>query len=188
MNRNKVNLAVDLPACIAMAGLAATGIVLYYRLPAGSGGNTMFGLTRHEWGDIHFWIAVVLLVLVSLHIVLHWNWIACAFGATFGGENRAKRGAGDGPGGTAMLVLLGLLLAGLVAVSLAAPVTEGTGGGGHGGGKGNRHRGGRYLAPDGEAGVVHRTGRAFPEREGDGGGRREIEPESGPRGGRPAGD
>ena len=32
-------------------------------------------MTRHEWGSIHFYMAVVFVVLMIVHIVLHWTWI-----------------------------------------------------------------------------------------------------------------
>jgi hypothetical protein len=184
MNRNRINLVVDLLASLAMAGLMATGIVLYYRLPAGSGGNTMLGRTRHEWDDIHFWVAVVLLVLVVLHIVLRWKWVTHTTGALFGGEHRPKPGAGLG--GAALLVVLGLLPTGLVAASLAVPVTKGTGGGGRGDGKGNGYRGGR--ASGAEAGAIPQTARAGSEQGRDDEGSPAVEPTSRPHGKRAADD
>lgn len=141
MSKNRINLVVDLLAYLAMAGLIAMGIILHYRLPPGSGSDAMLGLSRHEWGSIHFYAALSLLVLVVLHIVLHWKWVTHTTGALFGGEGRPKPGAGLG--GAALLVVLGLVLAGLVAVSWAVPVREGSGGEGQGEGKGKGYRGGR---------------------------------------------
>jgi hypothetical protein len=37
--------------------------------------DLLWGFTRHEWGDIHYWIAIALLAVLSAHLVLHWNWI-----------------------------------------------------------------------------------------------------------------
>jgi len=34
-------------------------------------------MTRHEWGSIHFYLAVVFVVLMVIHIILHWTWIKC---------------------------------------------------------------------------------------------------------------
>lgn len=45
-------------------------------MPKGSGhSNTIWNLDRHEWGNIHFWIAVLFLLILALHFVLHWKWI-----------------------------------------------------------------------------------------------------------------
>ena len=36
----------------------------------------MLGLgERHDWGDVHFWIAVALAAGVMIHLLLHVQWI-----------------------------------------------------------------------------------------------------------------
>lgn len=94
LNRPKLNLTVDVLAFVCAVFLVATGFLLEYTLPPGSGrlGTEGFGvgpgglrrpilllwgLTRHEWGNIHFYTAIGLMVALSLHLVLHWQWIAC---------------------------------------------------------------------------------------------------------------
>lgn len=32
-------------------------------------------VTRSDWIDIHDWAGVALLVIIGLHLVLHWRWI-----------------------------------------------------------------------------------------------------------------
>ena len=142
MNRNRINCIVVVLAYIAMAGLGATGIILRFRLPPGSGSDAVVGLTRHEWGGIHFGLVLALVALVALHIVLHWTWVTHTFGTLFGGGREWKPGAGLG--GAVLLIFLGLLLAALVAAALALPVQTGSGARGEGGGRG--YRGGRAPA------------------------------------------
>lgn len=92
MKRIHLNFAIDSLAFVAMLLLCSTGLVLAHQLPPGSGSpqgrgighgaaektvTFLWGLSRHEWGDIHYWIAYVLLCLVALHVVLHWKWIVC---------------------------------------------------------------------------------------------------------------
>ena len=94
MNRRaRLNLWVDALAFSAFVLMAATGLVLKLVLPPGSGrvagegigahpgrGGTvslLWGLTRHEWGNIHFAISVALFAILSLHLILHGRWIAC---------------------------------------------------------------------------------------------------------------
>jgi hypothetical protein len=56
--------------------LMITGIAVKFILPAGSGARrALWGLTRHEWGDVHFWLAVALVSLLLLHLALHWQWV-----------------------------------------------------------------------------------------------------------------
>lgn len=82
----------DMANAVAFGGLLATGAVLKWVLPHGGRGlgrggsgrggggpeNTLFGLDRHEWGDIHFWISVAAVVFVLLHLVQHLGWIGQA--------------------------------------------------------------------------------------------------------------
>lgn len=76
MKRTNLNFLV---ACIAFIGfvlLIATGVLLKYLLPPGSGRQTLiWGMDRHQWGDVHFWTAVAIVALMVLHLYLHWTWI-----------------------------------------------------------------------------------------------------------------
>jgi Domain of unknown function (DUF4405) len=93
-NRPKINLIIDVVAFICAVLLITTGFLLEYVLPPGSGrlGTEGFGigpgglgrpilllwgLTRHDWGNIHFYLALSLMAALSLHLVLHWQWIVC---------------------------------------------------------------------------------------------------------------
>jgi len=33
------------------------------------------GLHRHEWGDIHLYLSIFLLILMTIHLLLNWTWI-----------------------------------------------------------------------------------------------------------------
>ncbi|MBN1824925.1 MAG: DUF4405 domain-containing protein [Candidatus Eisenbacteria bacterium] len=78
MRKNDWNFLVDAAALAALLLLLSTGILIRYVLPAGSGHFlALWGMDRHEWGTVHFWIAVVFLALMAIHLVLHWSWIAC---------------------------------------------------------------------------------------------------------------
>lgn len=92
MKRVHVNAGIDAVAFVGFLFLATTGMLLAYQLPPGSGGleghgigpgaaarpvEMLWGLTRHEWGDIHYWIAVGLMGVLALHLVLHAKWIVC---------------------------------------------------------------------------------------------------------------
>ena len=49
---------------------------MHYSLPPGSGHfRTIWGWDRHDWGTIHFWIAVGFLGILSIHLFLHSRWI-----------------------------------------------------------------------------------------------------------------
>ena len=78
MKRTNVNFLVDALALVALVLLAATGAIIRYVLPAGSGhGSALWGLDRHGWGHVHFWIALGFCVAMVVHLALHWGWITC---------------------------------------------------------------------------------------------------------------
>jgi len=90
MKRVTLNFIVDFVSFIVFAGLAFTGFIIKYILPPGSGGygrgfrggrgqvediKQLWSMTRHGWGDIHFYLAVGFVALMIVHIILHWSWI-----------------------------------------------------------------------------------------------------------------
>lgn len=82
MNRTQFNFALDLIAFVCFLAMTATGWILKFTLPPGSGrsGAALLGMTRHEWGDIHFLLAVAMTAAILIHLALHWKWILCMFG------------------------------------------------------------------------------------------------------------
>jgi hypothetical protein len=121
MKRTTLNQIVDAVAFVGFLLLTTTGVLLRYQLPPGSGRlhgvgmgtraaerpvSLLWGLSRHEWGNVHFWVGVGLMVALALHIVLHWKWVVCVM------RGRPREESG---------VRFGLGVAGLVAaVCLAA--------------------------------------------------------------------
>ena len=120
MKRPNVNFAVD---CLGFAGfvlLTATGVLMRYLLPPGSGHSTsIWTLDRHEWGSIHFWIAIAFLAVLAFHLFLHWRWIATLM------SGRPREGSG------ARIALGTVGLAALLALAIApflSPVERASGG------------------------------------------------------------
>jgi len=79
MRKTTVNLVVDTIAYFIFACLFATGLILEYSIPPGEGNGAgkkvIWDLTRHQWGDIHFILALVLIILIFIHMIIHWRWI-----------------------------------------------------------------------------------------------------------------
>lgn len=81
MNRALLNVIVDLVAMLLFLGMLATGYLLRFPLPPGTNKSlTLWGLSRHQWGDVHFWISLGLLGVMLFHLALHWNWIVTVLG------------------------------------------------------------------------------------------------------------
>ncbi len=76
MARSTLNFVVDLVTFIVMLAMTATGLLIRFVLPPGSGErHSLWDYTRHDWGDVHFWLAVALGGLVLVHLALHWSWV-----------------------------------------------------------------------------------------------------------------
>jgi hypothetical protein len=111
MKRTTMNVWVDAAGFVGFAVLASTGILVRYVLPPGSGRRShVWGLDRHEWGAIHFWIAVAFLAVLALHLALHWRWIT----AVVAGKRSDASGARFGLGLIGLLAVVALAFAPLV--------------------------------------------------------------------------
>ena len=66
---------IDLFSFAALTLMVSTAILIEYTLPPRSGGNEVLSLTRHEWGNIHFYFSIVFLLLMSAHLITHIKFI-----------------------------------------------------------------------------------------------------------------
>jgi len=90
-----------------LIAMILTGIVLESVLPPGTGGlhrygqgsgrgwgrhqtqldtdrsatqpSTFLSLRRHDWGEIHFALAIAFVICIILHLSLNWAWIRCTY-------------------------------------------------------------------------------------------------------------
>ncbi len=80
MRRATVNFIIDAIAFLAFVCLTVTGLLLKYA-PRGRGAGPhgsgdWLGVSHEVWSDIHFVASILFVVLILIHILLHWNWIA----------------------------------------------------------------------------------------------------------------
>jgi len=76
MSRNTLNFIIALVSTLIAVSMIATGLTLRFLLPPGSGqARSLWTLTRHDWGDVHFWLAVALGSVILLHVAMHWSWV-----------------------------------------------------------------------------------------------------------------
>ncbi len=125
MNRTGWNFLVDLLSLIAFFILISTGLLIRYVLPAGTGHSlALWGLSRHEWGDVHFWLALFIVAVMVLHIYLHWRWVV----STVRGKAGSRSGLRVG-----LILALMLLLSFIVVLPYFVPLEQtGQRGGEHG--------------------------------------------------------
>jgi hypothetical protein len=119
MKRNTLNFWVDFLGLLGMVGLVFTGLLMRYVLPPGirgGAGLTLGGMNRHDIGDIHLWLAVTVLVVVVVHIWLHWTWV-CATVTELAGRaptTRSQRLRRLGYGSGLFIVVAGLIAGALL--------------------------------------------------------------------------
>lgn len=84
MNKSKLNFFVDALMFLVMMALAGLGLLIKYVLIPGREAWAKYGrkmeltwleLDRHAWGEVHLYLAFLLLGLLVLHIILHWKMI-----------------------------------------------------------------------------------------------------------------
>jgi hypothetical protein len=76
VKRNTLNFIIDVGSALVMAAMVASGLIIRFVLPPGSGSRRqLWGLGRHDWGDVHFWLAAAAGAVVVLHVALHWQWV-----------------------------------------------------------------------------------------------------------------
>jgi hypothetical protein len=88
MTKGKVNFIIDATMFLCLAAIIGLGLLMEYIMPPGRrlmeilGSNpyiTWLGWDRHDWGDIHLYLALTCLTLLVLHIILHWSQILGLF-------------------------------------------------------------------------------------------------------------
>jgi hypothetical protein len=81
LKKNGWKYLVDTLLIISTTGMASIGLLMKIIIPEGpvkvSGSKYFMGLHRHQWGDVHFFLAVAFTALLILHLVLNWDWIKC---------------------------------------------------------------------------------------------------------------
>ncbi len=76
MKKNTLKYVIDAALFLVVTTVAALGLLLGFIIPRGRGGREFFlGLNRHDWGDLHLSLALLLFILLPLHLWLNWTWI-----------------------------------------------------------------------------------------------------------------
>lgn len=88
MKKSQLNFIIDVVMLVLMMLAAGIGLLMKYILLPGFARNLKYGrdvelyfwnLDRHQWGSVHLIVSLVLVALVILHIVLHWQQIKCIY-------------------------------------------------------------------------------------------------------------
>ncbi len=88
MDRPRFNFIIEIIMFVLLAAIAGIGLLMNYILLPGREAQVaygrrvdlyLFGLDRHQWGDIHFYLALTMLAFLALHIYLHWSLVVGLF-------------------------------------------------------------------------------------------------------------
>ena len=91
-DKSKLNIVIDTIMLILMMAVAGLGFLIKFVLLPGFKTKAMYGqnieltflnLDRHQWGSIHLLISILLVALIIIHIILHWNMIVCIYKKIF---------------------------------------------------------------------------------------------------------
>lgn len=80
IRKSNLIVLVDITAFINFIFVVSTGVLMRYVLPPRSGQSTeILGMSRHEWGNIHFYVTFTFLLILSIHLILHWRFFLRIF-------------------------------------------------------------------------------------------------------------
>jgi len=74
-----VNFALDSLALLVLLAVLWTRIVAFWIVPAPRAGVAplgLWGLTHAGWDAVNFWLTMGFAVVILLHLIMHWTWIA----------------------------------------------------------------------------------------------------------------
>ncbi len=108
MSRFSLIKLVDIAAFALFVLLSSTGVLMHFFIPPGSGrAKTVWGMTRHEWGEIHFYIATTFFAVLVVHLFLHSSFIAELFKSDLAEKSSLRQALGI----VGLLVLFALSIA-----------------------------------------------------------------------------
>ncbi len=80
MSKNTLNYIIDAIMAALMLNIVFIGALLGFVIPkgerAGYAPKVLWGLHRHDWGEIHMYLSLALVAVLIVHVWLHWSWVA----------------------------------------------------------------------------------------------------------------
>ena len=115
MQKQDWKVLIDVLMFVDMCSIAVIGLLMAFVIPTGrvpAAEKYFLGLHRHDWGDLHLNLSLILLALLFFHVWLSWNWVVAA----------ARRYVGD----RWQKVLTGLCFAWILVILIGWILTDAT--------------------------------------------------------------
>ncbi|MFA5777026.1 MAG: DUF4405 domain-containing protein [Parcubacteria group bacterium] len=81
MNKIKIKYAIDFITLVSFVITAITGAIIFLFLPPGEGNrgihNDFLGWGRHDWGAVHDWAGIIMVVFALIHVAMYWKMFVC---------------------------------------------------------------------------------------------------------------
>ena len=87
MKKNSIKYLINAVLFVDICAIAAIGLLLAFVIPEGKAGRAakyFLGLHRHDWGNIHLYLSILLLLLLVFHIWFNLTWIVQSSKRYFG--------------------------------------------------------------------------------------------------------
>ena len=78
MKKATTNFWMDILSLVSFISVIFTGVLLH-RFSPELKESTVLGLTRYDWGSIHWILALSFFTIIIVHLVPHWNWAKGSF-------------------------------------------------------------------------------------------------------------
>src|SRR5690554_5905022 len=72
MKKPTRDLIMDTLSFTSFSFLASSGLLIKF-FPRQ--GVTIWGMNRHTWNEVHFWLALIFVGIILVHLAQHWKWI-----------------------------------------------------------------------------------------------------------------
>lgn len=88
LKKNDWKYVTDALLFVDLCSIAVIGLLLAFVIPSKKGvpeaSKFFMGLHRHQWGDVHLYLSLLMLGLVILHVWLNWSWVVHSTRTYFG--------------------------------------------------------------------------------------------------------
>ena len=80
MNKPKINYAVDFLALVSFVITALSGLAIKFFMPGGvrqGRFQEFLGIQKGTWSEAHDFFGILMVILVVVHFIMHWDWVVC---------------------------------------------------------------------------------------------------------------